>query len=95
MNSGKILTTTGIALIIIAWCLAARIPKVTYDDLNRAIKRRGIGFGDTGIAYRKMCADRRILQNFYIGASGLILLGIGIVNINKNTKVDWDRTPHR
>ena len=76
----------GILLIIIAWCSAIRIPEATYKDQKRSDEKAGYTTPpERAMAYRQMCADRRMLQNFYIGASGLILLAIGTAKMKKTS----------
>jgi hypothetical protein len=78
----------GIVLIVLAHWMANSIPQYAVEDLDAyfvSLGGGGIvhspGFPET---YRQMCASRRLLQNSYIGAGGLILLTAGIFGFLAN-----------
>jgi hypothetical protein len=88
MKLGLPLTVIGIALIVIAWSSAAGIPEAANRDFDRLVQASG-GMSHTANfpdVYKQMCANRRILQNFYIGAAGLICLAVGLGNLNRSVK---------
>lgn len=90
MKLGTPLTLIGIAMIVIAWILAASIPKAANSDFNRLVRNAG-GMSHTpnfSDAYKQMSANRRMLQNFYVGAAGLIFLAAGLMSMIKNTNVE-------
>ncbi|MFX0201617.1 MAG: hypothetical protein ACFFCW_36340 [Candidatus Hodarchaeota archaeon] len=83
------ITGIGVALLLIALISATRIPWAANKDFDRWLEstRHRVsytpGFPDV---YKQICANRRILQNFYIGAAGLICLAVGLGNLNRSVK---------
>jgi hypothetical protein len=81
MKFAKVLTFTGIGLLVLAWISAAFIPSQAQKDFDRLVRAAGgsmshtPNFPDT---YKQMSANRRMLQSFYLGAAGLICLGAGL-----------------
>lgn len=81
MKSAKVVTFIGVGLLALAWVAAAFIPSEAQKDFDRLVQASGgsmshtANFPDT---YKQMSANRRMLQNFYIGAAGLICLGAGL-----------------
>jgi hypothetical protein len=86
----KVLTILGVALVVAASILASGIPKAAHGDFGRLVKATGgrmhhtPGYPDV---YRKMCAERRMLQNFYLGAAGLICLSAGLRRKSRSAEV--------
>lgn len=81
MSFAKITTFTGIELLAFAWMSAAFIPSQAAKDFDRLVNAAGGSMSHTPSfpdTYRQMSANRRMLQNFYIGAAGLICLGTGL-----------------
>jgi hypothetical protein len=81
----RMLIITGVVLIGVAFISAQGIPKAAHDDFDKLVKSAGgrmshtAGFPDN---YKKMSAQRRMLQNFYVGAAGLICLAAGLKRQN-------------
>ena len=80
MNFAKLLTLIGAVLIVIAWIVAASIPADAHADFDLLVRRAGslthtVSFPDV---YKQMCANSRMLQDFFVGAAGLICLAIGL-----------------
>jgi uncharacterized membrane protein len=81
MKFAKVVTFVGIALLVLAWVLAAFIPSEAEKDFDRLVVAAGGRFSSTPNfpdIYKQMSANRRMLQNFYIGAAGLVCLGAGL-----------------
>ena len=80
---GKILTLIGCLLLVWAWISAGGIPKAAHQDFGRLVQSEG-GLAshtpDFPSTYKQMSANRRLLQNLYIGAAGLICLSTGLIN---------------
>lgn len=86
MKSGIVLTVIGIALLAMAWVWAAGIPKAANRDFDRLVSNAGGQMSHTPNfpdAYKQMSANRRMLQNFYLGAAGLICLAAGLASVKK------------
>ncbi len=89
MTFAKISTCTGIGLLVFAWVSAAFIPAQANKDFDGLVRAAGgqmshtPGFPD---AYKQMSANRRMLQNFYIGAAGLICLGTGLASRKRDVE---------
>ncbi len=70
---------TGAVLIIVAILTAPAIPRQAHRDFDALVQYYGglshpPNYPDV---YRRMSADRRFLQNAYVGVSGLALLAAG------------------
>ncbi|MDD4872433.1 MAG: hypothetical protein PHR77_17930 [Kiritimatiellae bacterium] len=84
--SGRILAVIGIILVTAALFSAKSIPGEANKDFDRLVRQsggvmtHGQGFPDT---YRQMCANRRMLQNVYVGGIGLICLAIGLAGMQR------------
>jgi len=81
MRFAKIVTFIGIGLLVLAWVLAAFIPSQANEDLASFNQVPGSGLSQSANfpeMYKQMSANCRMLQNFYIGATGLICLGAGL-----------------
>jgi hypothetical protein len=69
----------GLLLITFAYWHANSIPQDAVNDSSAWVRATGgstsPGFSET---YMRMSANRRILQNAYIGGSGMALLVIGV-----------------
>ena len=89
MRFAKVVTFIGIGLLVLAWVSAAFVPSQAQKDFDRLVRARGgylshtPNFPDT---YKQMSANCRMLQNFYIGAAGLICLGAGLTCWNKQVE---------
>ncbi|MGH7213385.1 MAG: hypothetical protein ACREIT_01190 [Tepidisphaeraceae bacterium] len=75
-----VLAIAGAALLFQAHQTAAEIPSEADKDFGEFVRAAGgtlsstPGFPD---AFKQMHAERRMLQNSYIGGSGLVLLAAG------------------
>ena len=81
MGFAKVVTFLGIGLLVLAWVSAAFIPSQANGDFDSFVRGAGgsvshtVNFPDV---YKQMGANRRMLQNFYVGAAGLVCLGVGL-----------------
>jgi hypothetical protein len=81
INFAKVATFTGIGLLILAWVTAGLIPNQSRHDFDRLVRAAGGQLSHTPTfpdTYIQLGAHRRMLQNFYIAAAGLICLGVGL-----------------
>jgi hypothetical protein len=70
----------GIVLVVVAYVQAASIPRRAHDDFGHLIRQLGGSMSHSAnydSTYRVMSAQRRMLQNAYVGGGGLILMTIG------------------
>lgn len=94
MSKSIILIIVGVILIGIAFLTASSIPHGAYKDLlsnGEAVSHDGGFIGvpldtmERENLFMQTHAHRRLLQNFYLGASGLICLAVGLLALsNKN-----------
>ena len=86
MIFARAITFVGIALLLVAWLAATFIPGQARDDFTALVVANGgslpVG-NDYAIGYAQMCAGRRMLQDFYVGAAGLVLLSVGLARWSK------------
>jgi hypothetical protein len=76
----------GVALILVAFTQAASIPRQAHDDFGALVQAHGGGMTHSATypdTYRQMSANRRLLQNAYLGGSGLVLLAVGCVGLTR------------
>lgn len=81
MKFAKIVTCIGIALLVFAWVSAAFIPNQARSDFDRLVRESGGSLSTPGEyvgTYQQMCANRRMLQNVYVGVAGLICVCTGL-----------------
>jgi hypothetical protein len=69
----------GAALVLAALLAAPAIPRQAHRDFDALVQHYGSlshtpSYPDV---YRRMSADRRFIQNGYVGVSGLVLLAAG------------------
>ncbi|MFA5863476.1 MAG: hypothetical protein WC975_02185 [Phycisphaerae bacterium] len=89
MKYNRRLAISGAVLLAVAWLSAGRIPKEANEDYWRLVRNAGghlsstPGFPD---AYKQMCTNSRLLQNFYLGGAGLICLAIGLTGIGRQVE---------
>jgi hypothetical protein len=77
----------GAVLIAVAFTQAALIPHRAHDDFSALIQAHGGGMTHTATypdTYRVMSANRRMLQNVYLGGSGLVLLAVGCAGLARS-----------
>ena len=89
MTFAKVITFVGIALLAVAWVSAAFIPTQARDDFSELVRANGGSLsapGDYVGRYQQMSATRRMLQNFYVGAAGLICLSVGLAYWTKHVE---------
>ena len=81
MNFGKILALIGVTLVIFAWASATSIPNAANEEFRNFASgsddptTRSASFPEL---FKQMSAQRRMLQNFYVGTAGLICLAVGL-----------------
>jgi hypothetical protein len=92
MPKSIILIIVGVILLSIAYQGASSIPLAANRDLSVLHKQLNNGETwvtsidrDYGYIYIRAHGHRRLLQNFYLGASGLICLAAGVLTL-PNTK---------
>ncbi len=79
----RILAGTGIILIAIAFINASFIPEQAEQDLRQRVQQEVAQTGrsailpEESIFYRQIRAHSRMLQNSYLGATGIVLLAAG------------------
>jgi hypothetical protein len=83
MDFGKLLTLVGAALLVFAWASAANIPNAADNDYTEfavaaSVKGAHTSTANFPDAFKQMSAQRRMLQNFYVGAAALICLAAGV-----------------
>jgi hypothetical protein len=77
----KTATFTGIGVLIFAWLTAGFIPNQGRSDFDRLVRASGGQLSHTPTfpdTYIQLSAQRRMLQNFYIAAVGLVCLSSGL-----------------
>jgi type IV secretory pathway component VirB8 len=75
---------TGIVLLLIALVTASVIPLRAHDDFGVLVQAQGGGMSHTANypdVYRQMSAQRRMLQNAYVGGAGLVFLAVGVAGL--------------
>jgi hypothetical protein len=83
--------TIGVILIVAALVHAIWIPSQAHDDFGALVRSQGGSLSHSETypdTYRLLSAQRRMLQNAYVGVSGLVLLTVGAVGL---TRADTDR----
>lgn len=99
MPFGRKLTTAGVVLLVWAFWNATDIPAEANNDFSRLIQAVGGGMSHSAEfpdVYKRMSADRRFLQNLYVGAAGLICLATGLSTMRHDAapvKIDLSRIP--
>jgi len=85
VNLGSILIVVGVVMILLAMLLAMFIPWSAHKDWDRFTKAYGRvrATPDYPSVYRQMSAQRRMLQNLYLGFAGLICLGVGLGHLSR------------
>lgn len=77
----------GVALLLVAFTQAAAIPRQAHDDFAALVRAHGGGMSHSATypdTYRQMSANRRMLQNAYLGGSGLVLFTLGCVGLMRS-----------
>ncbi len=92
MSKSTLLIIVGIILIFIACISASSIPLDANRDLKESLKQQSkVKKNKVQIIdpkeYVVANCHRRLLQNFYLGASGLICLTVGLAAL-PNKKMD-------
>jgi hypothetical protein len=94
MAKSIILIIVGVILLGIAFLTAGTIPGEMHRDLisNGELLQKNQGINlftlENEISFMETHAHRRLLQNFYLGASGLICLAVGLGALPKENKQD-------
>lgn len=78
-SAAAAMVVTGAVLVVLALFAAGRIPQQAHSDFDRLVVAHGSlahtpNYPDV---YRQMSATTRMLQNAYVGGSGLVLLLAG------------------
>jgi len=74
----------GALLLVTAFARAGAIPHQAHDDYGALLRRHGGSMSHSAgydAVYRQMSAHSRMLQNAYLGVSGLVLLSAGSFGI--------------
>jgi hypothetical protein len=82
--ASALLLVIGLVIVGLAHTQAASIPEAADGDLSELVRKAGGSLGSVpGFAesYKQMNANRRILQNAYIGGGGLVLFAAGIFGL--------------
>jgi hypothetical protein len=77
----------GVALLLVAFTQAAAIPRHAHEDFAALVRAHGGGMSHSATypdTYRLMSANRRMLQNVYLGGSGLVLFTVGCVGLMRS-----------
>jgi hypothetical protein len=75
-----ILAFCGVGLLMFAYQGATQIPELVEKDFGAYVRAAGGTLSSTPNfpdAFKQMHVERRLLQNGYIGGSGLVLLAAG------------------
>jgi hypothetical protein len=72
-----VLIVLGALLLAAAWYSAREIPLKARADFFEYAKSNPINNPGFPEAFMQMEANRRLLQNFYLGAAGLVFLAVG------------------
>jgi len=101
MSKSKMLIVVGVLLLAIAFLTASRIPLEANRDLSALHDQHARGRGwVTSLQYNKdnvyiqAHGHRRLLQNFYMGASGLICLYVGLLSLPDKKTAAAQPQPH-
>jgi hypothetical protein len=79
------LVAVGTMLVVVAFLSASAIPRQAHRDFDALVQSYG-GLAHTANypdVYRRMSADRRLVQNGYIGVSGLVVLAAGAFGMTR------------
>jgi hypothetical protein len=90
-TSASAMMAIGVILVVAAVLHANWIPYRAHDDFGALVRSQGGSLSHSETypdTYRLMSAQRRMLQNAYVGVSGLVLLTVGAVGL---TRADTDR----
>jgi hypothetical protein len=74
------LLAAGALLMLVAYLQASTIPLQAHDDYGVLIRAQGGSLSHSANypdVYRQLSANRRMLQNVYLGGAGLVLVGAG------------------
>ena len=83
-TAGLILVIAGALLLTEAFYSAATIPLKAREDFLEYAKSNPLNSPGFPEAFMQMHAHRRLLQNFYLGTAGLVLLFVGTQTLCRN-----------
>jgi hypothetical protein len=78
----------GAVLLIVAFVQAGNIPRQAHDDFGALIQAHGGSMSHSATypdTYRQMAAQSRLLQNAYLGLTGVALLTAGAIGVTAVT----------
>jgi hypothetical protein len=80
VTGATLVTVFGTLLVVVALVQATWIPRLAHDDFDALVRAHGGSMTHSATypdTFRLMSAQRRMLQNAYVGAAGLLLVGLG------------------
>ena len=97
MRKSIVLLVVGAFLIIVAFGTASSIPLEANKDFNRLISKSRLDWStkESEYIYVQGSEHRRLLQNFYLGASGLICVFTGLLTLPNKNSNDAQSNPMR
>jgi hypothetical protein len=81
LQFAKTVTLIGMVVLVFAWVTAGFIPNQARSDFDRLVNASGGAMTHTPTfpdTYIQLCAQRRMLQNLYFAAAGVVCMGIGL-----------------
>ncbi len=87
-----ILLLVGVALLIVAFVQVAAIPRLAHADFGQLISSQGGAMSHSPTypdTFRQIAAQSRMLQNAYLGLTGLALATVGAIGVTGA----WPRRP--
>jgi hypothetical protein len=89
------LVVIGAVLVLLAYFSTAGIPSAARDDFAKLLKDSGGSLSHTPTfpdTFMQMGHQRRMIQNFYLGASGLVFLFVGLQALCRQKRSSQDDT---
>jgi hypothetical protein len=82
MRSALLLMLVGVVLVAAAFVRAGDIPLAAHDDFGVLIRAQGGSMSHSSTypdTYRTIAAQSRMLQNAYLGLTGVALVTVGAI----------------
>jgi len=79
-----LLLLVGAALLIVAFVQVAAIPRLAHEDFGQLIASQGGSMSHSPTypdTFRQIAAHSRMLQNAYLGLTGLALATVGAIGV--------------